>query len=210
MSRLKIFRPAILCFFLTFLAIFLPELDAYYGDAAETVQVNRMNVGLQAFVFTKPAISGSLSLGLGLSPWLSMHIEGGYGTTDIATNSFIGRLLFKAFLTKNFGGVDQFSLLLGAGYDKYPSAQGALLLSTSRKYFDLYTGMDAAWWFKPSQPNLLMQFLLGVKIKNFLSAGRFKPSAVLEIAVPLTNYTSFTFTLGLRMFMDFKIVKGQP
>ena len=195
---------------LALLAIRPLSVAGSYGDASETVPVNRLTAGLQTVIYTRPGVTGGASLGIGLAEWMSMHLEAGYGTTDIATNSFTGRLLFKLFITKYFGGVDQLSLLLGGGYNGTPTVHAALLLSTAQKYFDLYTGLDSVFPVGRKGQNPVMQFLLGVKVKNFLELGRFRPAGIFEIGVPLTNDTSFTFALSAQMFMDFKILKGRP
>ena len=184
----------------------------WYGDSAETVPVNRLAAGVQAMASTRPGFAGSFNLGVGLTGWMSMELGAGYGMTDVATNSFAGRLLFKALVTKYFGGVYQLSFLLGGGVNRYPSGLAGMLLCTSQNFYDLYTGIDADCVFGNGNPRLLMQFLLGIKVKNFLanSSSLFKPSAVFEIGIPLTNDTSFTFILSARMFMDFKILRGGP
>jgi hypothetical protein len=194
-----------------FSAFLTAPVSAYYGDSADVVEKKRMRIGLSGCVATRPGILGLFSGGVGVTDWASVHLNAGFGTTDRAANAAWVGADFKALISEFFGGTDNVAVFAGPVWNRDFGGRSGVMLTTKWKFLQFNTGLDTLFWFSgPATERFNLQFLIGAKIRekiDFLKMQRLTPSAVIEVAVPMTPGTGYAFTLGLHYDLDYKVAR---
>ncbi len=188
---------------LSILCLAFPLL-AVHNDSSEIIPANNFFGGIHLGVSTTPGPQTYVSAGLGINEWSDLRLRVGYLDYAKNTNSVYSGLYYKILITRFFQKMDSVSVQFGPQYHKYFSLYSSLLLTTSWKVLQFYTGLDDSIYFAPAGTEIRMNFLIGTKVKFKWSLTRISPALNFEVAVPVLNKTSYAFSLSLLNVFDYK------
>ncbi len=195
---------------LVMVGISVSPLFAVHNDSSSIIPVNSISAGMHLGISTTPGPQTFISTGIGINEWSDLRLRVGYLDYAPKTNSFYSGLYYKVLVTRFFEGMDSISFEVAPQYHQYFSIYDALVLTSSWKNYQFYTGLDDSVYFRQSSPLLKMQFLVGVNAKYdlaFLSVQKVYPTLNFELAVPVVNNTPFVFSLSIQYVFAYRAPK---